>query len=201
MIIGKKVWLFFGLVFLISVLVSLYVMFFAPGHIEVTHKNFKELMDSGDLVMIVAIVVSLTIVAVVMINLYRTLNPAEVKNGILTSAEVVEVWDTGTTLNENPQVKLLLKIRKIGGTYYQAEVKTIVSRLNAAQVRPGCKAEVKYDPEKPGRIQLMRLDLAPADRPLDETAARLENLAILHEKGLITEEEYKARRQEILKEV
>ncbi len=198
---SNKIFLFSGVIFFLSLGASVYLMFFGPDPIQVKGKSIEELTDSGALLGAIAIGVSLIIVAVVMVNLYRMLNPAEIKNGISTRAEVIEVTDTGTTLNENPQIKLLLSIRKPDGTTYQGEIKTLVSRLNAANVRPGCQADVKYDPNNPKRIQLMKLELAGSEKSVGQFAERLENLAALRDKHLITDEEYKTRREEILKEL
>lgn len=198
---SNKIFLFSAVIFLFSLGASVYLMFFGPEQIQVKGRNFEELCDNGALLGAIAIAVSLGIVAVVMLNLYRMLNPAEIKNGIAARAEVIEVADTGTTLNENPQIKLLLKIRKSDGSTYQAEVKTLVSRLNAANVRPGCQADVKYDPNNPKRIQLLKLELAGSEPSVDKLAERLENLAALRDKHLITDEEYNTRREEILKEL
>ena len=198
---SNKVFHFSAAIFLLSLGASVYLMFFGPEKIQVKGRSIAELSDSGALLGAVAIVVSLVIVAVVMINLYRMLNPAEIKNGITARAEVIEVADTGTTLNENPQIKLLLEIKKPDGSTYQTEIKTLVSRLNAAHVRPGCQADVKYDPNNPQRIQLLKLELAGSETSVGQFAERLENLAVLRDKHLITDEEYKTRREEILKEL
>jgi hypothetical protein len=197
----RKIFLFSAVIFVLSVGASIYLMFFGPDQIQTEGKNIAELSDNGALLGIVAVAVSLIIVAVVLVSLYRALNPPEIKNGIEAKAEVLEISDTGTTLNENPQIKLLLKIKKPDGATYEAEVKTLVSRLNAANVRPGCQAEVKYDPANPKRVQLIKLELARAESGVDRFAERLQNLADLRDKRLITDEEYKTRREEILKEL
>jgi hypothetical protein len=193
--------MFSALIFLLSLGASTYLMFFGPEKIQTEGKSVSDLTENGALLGIVAVGVSLIIVAVVLVSLYRVLNPPEIKNGIAAKAEVLEVADTGTTLNENPQIKLLLKIKKPDGSTYEAEVKTLVSRLNAANVRPGCKADVKYDPANPRRVQLIKLELASAESGVGDIADRLAKLDELRDKRLITDEEYKTHREEILKDL
>ena len=197
----KKIILFSALIFVVSVGASIYLMFFGPEKIQTEGKGIADLTGNGELLGIIAVAVSFVIVAVSLFSVYRLMNPPEIKNGIAARAEVLEVSDTGTTLNENPQIKLLLKIKKPDGSTYEAEVKTLVSRLNAANVRPGCQADVKFDPNNPKRVQLVKLELAGAESGLGRIAERLENLEALRDKRLITDEEYKARRTEILKEI
>jgi hypothetical protein len=90
----------------------------------------------------------------------------------------------------------LLEISPAGDNPFQVETKTIVSRLNVALVQPGIAAKVKYGPQKPRRLQVLALhvqDAAPTD-----AATWLEQLNELRDKGLIGEEEYRRKREDIL---
>lgn len=69
-------------------------------------------------------------------------------------AKVVRMWDTGTTLNDNPKVKFLLEVRPPGRAPYQAEVKCYVSRLRLPQVQPGSVIAVKIDREDETKVAL-----------------------------------------------
>lgn len=69
-------------------------------------------------------------------------------------AKVVRMWDTGTTLSDNPQVKFLLEVRPPGRAPYQAEVKCYVSRLRLSQVQPGNVIAVKVDRQDETKIAL-----------------------------------------------
>ena len=184
-----------GVVVTIGYLV--YQMLLGPDRLQVSGRNFSQLMQSGELLAIAIILVSVIISGVVMRPFLRILFPGEIKNGITAQARVLKVWDTGVTVNENPQVGLLLEVSPETGEPFQAETKTIVSRLNVAQVEPGIKAEVKYDPQKPQRLQLQTLHIKSPTTT--KAAARMEELNELREKGLITEEEYRRKREEILK--
>jgi uncharacterized membrane protein len=198
---SKWIWILSGLLIVISLGASVYLMFFGPDRIQLSGKSLNDLTGNGGLLGILAVVFSLVIVLVVSIGMYRALNPVVIKNGVPAKARVIEVWDTGTTINENPQVKLRLEIRRNDGSLYQCDVKTIISRLEVGRVQPGCTADVKYDPGNPNRVELVHLDLKGAVQPGEEIAGRLQNLDTLREQGLITAEEYQKMRDEILKEI
>lgn len=198
---GKKIWIIFGLVFIISLAASVYMMFFGPTRIDMAGKNIQQMLDDGSLAGAAAVVFSLIVVVAVMIGLYRTMNPVQIKNGINVTGEIEEVSDTGTTLNENPQIKLLIKYKRNDGVPCYGSVKTIVSRLNVSLVRPGCKVDIKYDPNKPERIQLVKIHLAETAGLGTDIVERLSDLQDLRNKGLITEEDYQRRKEEILNEV
>ncbi len=172
-------------------------MFFGPDRIEPSGTSLDELMESGFLPALIVIVITLCISGVALLPLIRTIFPRQIKNGVATRAKVLKVWDTGVSINDNPQVGLMVEIPLPGKFPIQAEVKTVVSRLKAALVQPGVMAEVIYDPQNPKRLQLLSLEL---NEPASSSAeARLEELARLHDKGLITSEEYHQKRDEIVK--
>ena len=110
-------------------------------------------------------------------------------------ARVLKVRDTGVSINDNPQVGLLLEVTPLTEAAFQAEGKLVVSRLNAALVQPGVAAEVKYDPRNRARLQIVGLTLSPLVS--GGAAARLEELNTLRKDGLITDEEYEQKRQEM----
>ena len=132
-------------------------------------------------------------------SVFRTVSPPKIKNGVTAPARVLEVQDTGVSVNDNPQVKLMVEVIPQSGSPFQAEVKTLVSRLNAALVQPGITAEVIYDPLNPARIQLNNLELKPVE--LNNAENRLRELERLYDEGLITGEEYRTKREEILKSI
>jgi len=184
-----------------SVIVSLgvvaYWMFWGPDRLELAGKSLPQLLQSGDLWPLVIVPVVLIISGVVMVPVLRTIFPGEIKNGIDAPARVLKVWDTGVSINDNPQVGLLLEVSPTGAMPFQVKAKTIVSRLNAALVQPGIAAEVRFDPNKPQRLQIRTLHIQGVAST--DAAARMEQLNELRDKGLITEGEYNEKRQEILK--
>jgi hypothetical protein len=67
------------------------------------------------------------------------------KSGFATNARVVEVSDTGVTVNNAPQVKLLLEITPPNGTTYLVETKQLISRLQTSIYQPGSMIPVLID--------------------------------------------------------
>jgi len=77
------------------------------------------------------------------------------ENGIPASAKVLEIWDTGVRLNNNPVVGFRLLVTFEDGTSYEAEAKNVVSVVHIPQVQPGAVLPVKVNPEN---RQLVALD-------------------------------------------
>lgn len=67
------------------------------------------------------------------------------KSGFATSARVVEMSDTGVTVNNQPQVKLLLEVTPPNGSPYMVETKQIISRLQTSMYMPGNTIPVLID--------------------------------------------------------
>ena len=104
------------------------------------------------LLILVTVVPSLMVVRKVFGNLSQT-------NALLTSGEpaaatILKMWDTGTTLNDNPQVGLLLEVHPVNRSPYQVETKCFVSRLKIPQVQPGAVVAVKIDRQNAMNVAL-----------------------------------------------
>lgn len=76
------------------------------------------------------------------------------KNGAPAMAEVLELKDTGMTLNENPVVSLRVMVRPEGVPPFEATMKALVGRLDVPRVQPGAMLPVKYDPNDHTRVAL-----------------------------------------------
>jgi hypothetical protein len=69
------------------------------------------------------------------------------KTGLPGKAIITEVRDTGVTINNNPQVKLILEVKNSFGQRYTTTCRTLVSRLNPFVFQPGMEVAVKIDPK------------------------------------------------------
>jgi hypothetical protein len=67
--------------------------------------------------------------------------------GILAEAEVINLQDTGTTINNNPVVRLYLEVRPKNAPVFEAEAEQLVSRLDIPRYQPGSTIKVWYDPD------------------------------------------------------
>ena len=73
-------------------------------------------------------------------------NRALLANGQPAQATVLNIRDTGTTINNNPVVRLVLEVQPPGGAPFQAETERLIPRLQVPQVQPGAVVAVRYDP-------------------------------------------------------
>ncbi len=81
------------------------------------------------------------------------------KTGVAAEATITGLVETGMTINEiYPVVKILLEVRPPGGQPYQAEVRTMVGRLDIPQIQPGTVVKVVYDPAYPSNVALATAD-------------------------------------------
>ena len=73
--------------------------------------------------------------------------------GIPAEAEVLRLWDTGTTVNDDPVVAMEVEVRPADGDPFRAVIpKTWISRLDVPQFQPGKILAVRYDPHDPARV-------------------------------------------------
>lgn len=77
-----------------------------------------------------------------------------VQNGVSAPATITSMWDTGTTINNNPLVGFKLQVLPPGGTPFEAECKQMISRLQVGVLQPGAAVTVSYDPNNPKKIHI-----------------------------------------------
>ncbi|NPU84244.1 MAG: hypothetical protein HPY65_07120 [Syntrophaceae bacterium] len=71
-------------------------------------------------------------------------------DGTDARAEVLEIRDTGLTMNNDPMVALTLMVKPRYGSSFQVQTKTWVSRV--AIPRAGDVIDIRYDPTDPQRV-------------------------------------------------
>ncbi|MEO7923231.1 MAG: hypothetical protein ABIR30_06090 [Chitinophagaceae bacterium] len=84
------------------------------------------------------------------------------KTGISGKARILEVSDTGVTINNNPQVKLLLEVRNSFGQKYTTHCRVLVPRINPGAYAPGMEVPVKIDPNNEMNVVLDFTGTQPA---------------------------------------
>jgi hypothetical protein len=172
-------------------------LFFGPDRIEIVGRSLGEVIES-DWRGLLAISLVILIFGLSLLPFRHFLFPPAIKNGIDGKAEVLKVWDTGVSINDDPQVGLLLELTSPGGAPIQVEARHVVSRLSVAHVQPGVMALIYYDPANLKHIEVKSFEV-PAENASRSAEARLKELDGLREKGLITQMEYERKREEILK--
>jgi hypothetical protein len=70
-------------------------------------------------------------------------------------ALVLDIWDTGITVNDDPVIGLNVRVERADGTTYEAKIaKSRVSRVHIPQFQPGQRVPVRVDPRDPKRVAL-----------------------------------------------
>ena len=74
------------------------------------------------------------------------------KTGISGKALIREVHDTGVTINNNPQVKLVIDVKNYLGQTYSTTMRVLVSRLQPNMYQTGMTIPVKIDPKNENNV-------------------------------------------------
>lgn len=77
------------------------------------------------------------------------------QTGVAATATIMRVWDTGTRINDNPRVGMLLQVQPTTGAPFQAEIKETVSIVQMPVFQPGARLDVKYDPAQPTNVAIV----------------------------------------------
>ncbi len=77
------------------------------------------------------------------------------QSGVPASARIVEIWDTGMTVNDGPVIGMRVEISRPDGSVYSATIpKSLISRLDIPRFQPGATVPVRIDPQNPDRVAL-----------------------------------------------
>lgn len=112
-------------------------------------------------------------------------------------ATILEVHDAGFATKRYAELDLLLEVRPENANPFRVKTRKMISQSHISLFQPGAKLKVKYDPAHPDQIALVSSPV-PASAGQNDVTHRLEELNSLREKGLISDDEYKKKRQEIL---
>ena len=76
-------------------------------------------------------------------------------SGIPARAEVLSIWDTGMTVNEDPVIGIRLWVLAEDQPAFEASIpRALIGRLQVPQLQPGSHVPVIYDPKNPSRVGL-----------------------------------------------
>lgn len=68
------------------------------------------------------------------------------ETGSRANGKIVEMWDTGVTINNQPQIGMVIEVTPQAGPPFKSEISLVVSRLQTAYYQVGVNCIVKYDP-------------------------------------------------------
>lgn len=124
-------------------------------------------------------------------------------------AIVTNIQDTGTTINNNPRVKLTLNVQPDGLAPFDVSKKVTVSRVNLPRV--GDPLRVKYFANAPEGLTVQKRtaeDLAAAAAPAPAVAVasvpavdpleQIKKLNDLRQAGALSEAEFEAQKAKLL---
>jgi hypothetical protein len=83
------------------------------------------------------------------------------KVGEPATAIVLDISDTGITINDNPKVRLTLEVHPQGRESFNVTIKQVVSRVTIPRI--GDKVYVKFDPNNPANVILLYQKDIPRD--------------------------------------
>jgi len=130
-------------------------------------------------------IVGIAITVGIILWIRKSYGSGAVDKGVSAPATILRIWDTGTTINENPLVGFQLQVTPEYGEPFQAECKQMVSRLEVGNVQPGGSVTVSYDPKNPKKIKITGLNApvypygapaAPAQANPTELQRKLEKI-------------------------
>lgn len=114
-------------------------------------KNFFYIMGAGFLIFPLMTTLGILLY-------YKKANDREVnlvQNGIRGEAEILHREQTGTYINELPQVKFLLQITMPDREPYKIKYKDVISMLDLGSINVGAKLPVFVDPDNPENILIV----------------------------------------------
>lgn len=76
------------------------------------------------------------------------------KVGKRASAQILEIWDTRISVNDDPVVGFKLRVHPENADSYVAETTGLISSLHVPQIQPGAIVQVAIDPEDSSKVAL-----------------------------------------------
>jgi Short C-terminal domain len=126
------------------------------------------------------------------------------RTGVAAPATIIDVRDTGASVNDNPRVELVLRVSPADGTEpFELRRKLVVSRVQVP--RAGERLTIFYDPDEPTNFTFKNEDAVDGDASVAAAAApepdpvdQIAKLADLHEKGALSDAEFSEAKQRLL---
>lgn len=86
-------------------------------------------------------------------------NSGLVKTGVPAPAVILNVEDTGVSMNNSMQARLTLQVSPVGRPPFQAVTTTFVNRFQVGLLVPGAAVQVKYDPNDISKVAVESLGI------------------------------------------
>ena len=79
------------------------------------------------------------------------------ETGLQANGKIVEVWDSGITVNRQPQIGMKIEVYPQTGMPFTSETNMIISRLQTSFYQPGVSCTVRYDPNNKKTVAIESL--------------------------------------------
>ena len=83
--------------------------------------------------------------------------------GKTAKGKIIDMWDTGVTINNQPQIGMTIEVTPDFEPSFKAEVIQVISRLQTAYYQVGTSCVVKYDPNNKKTVAIESLGDSGAD--------------------------------------
>ncbi len=87
------------------------------------------------------------------------------QTGTPATGQILAVNQTGTYVNNQPQVNIVVMVHPPGGQPYQAQLTKIVSLFETAQYQVGAQVHVRFDPQDRSKIAVVTQGQVMAANP------------------------------------
>jgi len=135
---------------------------------------FSDSTILSTLITIVSIVCSCGIAAIVLggtgfflFRLFKGMSQKKqlLQTGVSAPAVIVDVQDTGVTMNDSPQARMTLQVTPADRPPFQAVLTTFVGRFQVGLLVPGTSVQVRYDPNDLSKVAIESLGGATGTAP------------------------------------
>jgi hypothetical protein len=101
-----------------------------------------------------SLIVTIGVTVLIIRMVRKTVGPDRgiLQNGISAQAKILGVQQTGTMVNNQPQIAFTLEVHPPGGEPYQAQTKAVIPMVNIPQLQPGTEVPVKIHPTDPTKV-------------------------------------------------
>ena len=128
--------------------------------------------------------------------------------GVQGRGRIDAARDTATTVNEQVLAELTMTVSIPGRADYQVTTRQLVPRMMPGIFAPGSTVPIRVDPDDPTLLMFDQAAYATQSTggiaqpggglPVQDPTARLERLADLRDRGVLTESEFAAQKARIL---
>ena len=77
--------------------------------------------------------------------------------GLQANGKIIDMWDTGVTINNQPQIGMKIEVTPPTGAPFTSEITLVISRLQTAYYQVGVSCIVRYDPNNKKTVAIESL--------------------------------------------